>query len=191
MERLLRRWRRFDGNPEGLAGGFGLMGAQTVPGRIEESFRNRLGALPAETRLLLLVAAAEPAGDAVLVWRAAGRLAIAASAAAAAEADGLVEIGTRVRFRHPLVRSAVYRSAALPERRTAHLALEKTMTPTTAPAWPGLNVTGEHDNYPGDVTGLAPPGDIHRVRNTSAAAAISLHIYGTDVSRTRSSVHRY
>ena len=109
-------------SPAQLAGGFGLMGAQTVPGRIEESFRNRLGGLPADTRLLLLVAAAEPVGDAVLVWRAAGRLAIAASAAAA-EADGLVEIGTRVRFRHPLVRSAVYRSAALPERRAAHLAL--------------------------------------------------------------------
>src|SRR5215831_6767683 len=109
-------------SPVQLAGGFGLMGAQTVPGRVEESFRNRLGALPADTRLLLLVAAAEPAGDAVLVWRAAGRLEIAASAAAA-EADGLVEIGTRVRFRHPLVRSAVYRSAGLPERRAAHLAL--------------------------------------------------------------------
>jgi DNA-binding CsgD family transcriptional regulator len=73
--------------------------------------------------LLLLVAAAEPTGDPVLVRRAAERLGIAASAAAAAEADGLVEIGTRVRFRHPLVRSAVYRSAALPDRRAAHLAL--------------------------------------------------------------------
>ncbi len=110
-------------SPAQLAGGFGLMGAQTVPGRVEESFRNRLGALPADTRLLLLVAAAEPVGDAVMVWRAAERLAIAAPAAAAAEADGLVEIGTRVRFRHPLVRSAVYRSAALPDRRAAHLAL--------------------------------------------------------------------
>ena len=98
-------------SPAQLAGGFGLAGAQAVPGRIEESFQRRLGALPAGTRLLLLVAAAEPVGDAVLVWRAAERLGIAASAAAAAEADGLVEIGTRVRFRHPLVRSAVYRSA--------------------------------------------------------------------------------
>src|SRR5215472_13886597 len=110
-------------DPAQLAGGFGLTGAQTIPRRIEESYRRRLGALPAGTRLLLLVAAAEPAGDPVLVRRAAGRLGIAASAAAAAEADGLVEIGTRVRFRHPLVRSAAYRSAALPDRRAAHLAL--------------------------------------------------------------------
>src|SRR6516225_7812415 len=95
-------------SPAQLAGGFGLTGAQAVPARIEESFRNRLQALPADTRLLLLVAAAEPVGDPVLVRAAAGRLGIVASAAAA-EADGLVEIGTRVRFRHPLVRSAVYR----------------------------------------------------------------------------------
>src|SRR5262245_56029248 len=110
-------------SPAQLAGGFGLAGGQAVPGRIEQSFRHRLGALPADTRSLLLVAAAEPVGDPVLVWRAAGRLGIAASAAAAAEADGLVQIGARVRFRHPLVRSAVYRSAALPERRAAHVGL--------------------------------------------------------------------
>jgi DNA-binding CsgD family transcriptional regulator len=110
-------------SPAQLAGGFGLTAAQAVPGRIEESYRYRLGALPADTRSLLLVAAAEPVGDPVLVRRAAERLGIPASAAAAAEADGLVEFETRVRFRHPLVRSAVYRSAALPERRAAHLAL--------------------------------------------------------------------
>src|SRR5579871_6745567 len=104
-------------SPAQLAGGFGLAGAQAVPGRIEESYRNRLGTLSPDTRLLLLVAAAEPVGDPVLVWRAAERLAIASPAAAAAEADGLVEIGMHVRFRHPLVRSAVYRSAGLPERR--------------------------------------------------------------------------
>jgi DNA-binding CsgD family transcriptional regulator len=106
-----------------LAGGFGLPGAQPVPARIEERFRRRLEALPAETRSLLLVAAAEPAGDPVLVWRAAGRLGIPASAAKAARADGLVEIGARVRFRHPLVRSAVYSAASVPERRAAHRAL--------------------------------------------------------------------
>ena len=106
-----------------LAGGFGLVEVKAVPARIEEGFRRRLEALPADTRSLLLVAAAEPAGDPVLVWRAAGRLGIPASAAEAAQADGLVEAGARVRFRHPLVRSAVYSSASLEERRAAHLAL--------------------------------------------------------------------
>ena len=110
-------------SPTQLAGGFGLVGAQAVPARIEQGFRERLEALPRATRSLMLVAAAEPVGDPVLVLRAAGRLGIAASAAEAASADGLLEIGTRVRFRHPLVRSAVYSSMSLPERRAAHQAL--------------------------------------------------------------------
>jgi DNA-binding CsgD family transcriptional regulator len=106
-----------------LAGGLGLPGTRAVPARIEQGFRRRVEALPADTRSLLLVAAAEPAGDPVLVWRAAGRLGIPASAAEAAQADGLLETGTRVRFRHPLVRSAVYSAASLPQRRAAHQAL--------------------------------------------------------------------
>ncbi|HEX6452189.1 MAG TPA: LuxR family transcriptional regulator [Trebonia sp.] len=110
-------------SPAQLAGGLGLAGAQAAPARVEDNFRRRLEALPAGTRLLLLVAAAEPAGDPLLVWGAAERLGIPASAAEAAEADGLLEIGTRVRFRHPLVRSAVYSAASLPEQRAAHRAL--------------------------------------------------------------------
>ena len=110
-------------DPTQLAGGFGLPGAQPVPARIEEGFRRRLEALPADTRSLLLVAAAEPTGDPLLVWRAGERLGIPASAAEAAKADGLLRIGTRVRFRHPLVRSAVYSAASVPERRAAHRAL--------------------------------------------------------------------
>ena len=110
-------------DPAQLAGGSGLAGVQPVPARIEEGFRRRIEALPADTRSLMLIAAAEPAGDPVLVWRAAGRLGIAASAAKAARADGLLETGGRVRFRHPLVRSAVYSSASLEERRAAHRAL--------------------------------------------------------------------
>jgi DNA-binding CsgD family transcriptional regulator len=106
-----------------LAAGFGLVGAQAVPARIEVGFRRRLAALPADTRSLLLVAAAEPAGDPVLVWRAAERLGIPVSAADAAQADGLLQVGTRVRFRHPLVRSAVYWAAPPPQRRAAHMAL--------------------------------------------------------------------
>src|SRR5580692_1285945 len=110
-------------SPAQLVGGFALVGAQAVPARIEQGFRDRLEALPGDTRSLMLVAAAEPAGDSVLVRRAAGRLGIPASAAEAAQTDGLLEIGARVRFRHPLVRSAVYSSASLPERRAAHQVL--------------------------------------------------------------------
>jgi len=106
-----------------LAGGFGLVGEHALSGRIQESFLRRLGALAAETRLLLLVAAAEPVGDPLLVWGAAERLGTDASAAAAAATEGLLAIGERVTFRHPLVRSAVYRSASPQERSTVHQAL--------------------------------------------------------------------
>ena len=106
-----------------LAGGFGVVGAQGLPGRIEENFVRRLVTLSDEARLLLLVAAAEPVGDPLLLWRAAERLGIAPAADIAADTDGLLAIGQRVTFRHPLVRSAVYRSADASERRAAHRAL--------------------------------------------------------------------
>jgi AAA ATPase-like protein len=106
-----------------LAGGFGLVGPEALTGRIEESFVRRLEALSDDARRLLLVAAAEPVGDPLLLWRAADRFGIAPAAAEAAEADGLLAIGERVTFRHPLVRSAVYRSAAVEDRRAVHLAL--------------------------------------------------------------------
>jgi DNA-binding CsgD family transcriptional regulator/tetratricopeptide (TPR) repeat protein len=109
--------------PTQLPGGFGLQGAHALSGRIEESFQRRLEALPEGARLLLLVAAAEPVGDPLLVWGAAERLGIGLSAAAAVQTEGLLAIGERVTFLHPLVRSAVYRSASLTERRAVHLAL--------------------------------------------------------------------
>ena len=121
-----------------LAGGFELLGVQALSGRIEESFRQRLAELPPETKRLLLVAAAESVGDPLLVWRAAERLGIGVSAAAAAETEGLLAISARVTFRHPLVRSAVYRSASLPERRAVHLALAEVTDPEVDPdrrAW--------------------------------------------------------
>jgi DNA-binding CsgD family transcriptional regulator len=110
-------------SPVQLAGGLGLIGAQTIPARIDQGLRRRLAALPADTRLLMLVAAAEPTGDPVPVLRAARQLGIPVSAAMAARTDGLLKIGTRMRFRHPLARSAVYSAASLPERQTAHRAL--------------------------------------------------------------------
>jgi DNA-binding CsgD family transcriptional regulator len=105
-----------------LAGGFGVLETQALSGRIEESFVRRLEALPEDSRRLLLLAAAEPVGDPLLLLRASERLGIAASAVDAAT-DELLALGERVTFRHPLVRSAVYRYAALPERRAVHLAL--------------------------------------------------------------------
>jgi DNA-binding CsgD family transcriptional regulator len=107
--------------PAELAGGFGLPDAPGLSGRIEDSFRRRLAGLPAETQRLLLVAAAEPVGDPVLVWRAAERLGIGVQAVR--HTAGLLEIGARVTFRHPLVRSAVYRAASTEERQAVHGAL--------------------------------------------------------------------
>src|SRR5918999_4478769 len=100
-----------------LAGGFGLPDTMPLASRVEAGFMRRLEPLPVETRRLLLAAAIEPVGDVVLLRRAAERLGIGADAAAPAEAAGLVEIGARVRFPHPLVRSATYRAANLPDRK--------------------------------------------------------------------------
>jgi DNA-binding CsgD family transcriptional regulator len=124
--------------PAQLAGGFGLPGAAPLTGRIEQSFRRRLDAVPVETRRLLLVAAADPVGDPVLVWRAAERLAIGTEAAMPAIEAGLIEFGAQVRFRHPLVRSAVYSSASGQEKRDAHRALAAVTDPEVDPdrrAW--------------------------------------------------------
>lgn len=124
--------------PAELSGGFGLPGGGPLSGRIEEIFRRRLEALPAEARLLSLVAAAEPVGEPVLVWRAAERLGIGAQAATPAAEAGLLEFGARVLFRHPLVRSAAYRSAPLQERQAVHRALAEVTDPGIDPdrrAW--------------------------------------------------------
>jgi DNA-binding CsgD family transcriptional regulator len=106
-----------------LPGAFGPAAAEPLSGRIEESFLRRLEALPEDTRLLLLVAAAEPVDDPLVVWCAAERLQIGLSAATANETEGLLAIDERVAFLHPLVRSAVYRSASVAERRAVHMAL--------------------------------------------------------------------
>ncbi len=109
--------------PAELAGGFGLSDGPALSGRIEQSFRERLAPLPAPTRLLLLVAAAEPVGDPVLVWRASAELGIGPDAAAPLAGAGLIDFGAQVRFSHPLVRSAVKAAAAPEERHRVHRAL--------------------------------------------------------------------
>src|SRR5215472_14304193 len=124
--------------PVQLAGGFGLPFAAPLSSRIEDSFRRQLDALPEPTRRLLLVVAADPSGDPVLVRRAAGRLGIPARAAGPAVEAGLLEFGARMWFRHPLVRSAAYQSASPQGRQEVHLALAEVTDPRIDPdrrAW--------------------------------------------------------
>ena len=124
--------------PAELAGGFALPGAMPLSGQIEQSFRRRLDALPAKTRRLLQLAAADPVGEPSLLWRAAERLAIGTEDATPAVEAGLIEFGARVQFRHPLVRSAAYRSASLQERQDVHGALAEVTDPEIDPdrrAW--------------------------------------------------------
>jgi DNA-binding CsgD family transcriptional regulator len=121
-----------------LAGGFELLPATDLPRHLEEQYHRRASELPEEAQRLLLLAAAEPLGDATLIWRAAQALGIDRSSLVPAEDAQLVEVGARVRFRHPLVRSAVYRAAAPSERRAAHRALAETTDGDTDPdrrAW--------------------------------------------------------
>ena len=108
--------------PIALAGGFGLPRA-APPERLDDALRRELAGLPVPTRRLLVLAAADPSGDPVLVRRAAARLGIPYEAAAPAVEAGLVEFGVQVHFRHPLVRSAAYRSASPQQRHQVHAAL--------------------------------------------------------------------
>jgi DNA-binding CsgD family transcriptional regulator len=125
--------------PADLAGGFALTDVDTpLANRIEQRYVGQVELLPAETRRLLLVAALEPVGDAALLWRATAQLGIAADAVGPAQAAGLIEVGLRVRFRHPLVRSAVRRAADHRDRRAAHGALAAVSDPDRDPdrrAW--------------------------------------------------------
>jgi hypothetical protein len=121
-----------------LAGGFGVSPNVPVTARLEGSFLRRLRDLPAATQRMVLLAAAEPVGDPVLLLRAGERLGLGVEAAAPAEVAGLLEVGARVRFRHPLVRSAVYAAATLSDRHAVHRALADATDPNADPdrrAW--------------------------------------------------------
>jgi DNA-binding CsgD family transcriptional regulator len=161
--------------PAELAGGFGLPKAPPLASRLEHAFLRRVQTLPRETQRLLLTAAAEPLGDSTLLWRAAGDLGIASEAWQPAEAAGLIEVGARMRFTHPLVRSAVYRASEPGERRDAHRALADATDPALDPdrrAWHRARATATPDEA---VAGeLARSADRAQGRGGLAAAAAFL-----------------
>lgn len=121
-----------------LSGGFWIAGKRSSPAAVEQTYVRRIHALPTTTQRLLLLAAAEPVGDAALFLRAAAHLGVPVTELGPAETDGLIEFGPRMRFHHPLIRSAAYRAADLTERRAIHRALAECTDVATDPdrrAW--------------------------------------------------------
>ena len=170
-----------------MAGGLGLLQPESLPGRIEESFLARIEALSGETRRLLLIAAAEPVGDPVVMWRAAEELGVMAGATDAGGVDGLLTVSERVTFRHPLVRSAVYRAASPEERRVVHSALAAATDATADPdrhAWHRAAATTRPDD--GVAAELESAAARARARGGLAAAAAFLErsaALSTEVTR--------
>ncbi len=131
-----------------LAGGFALPDAGDLPGRIEAQYLERLGELPEQAQRLVLLAAADPVGDAAVILRGAHVLGLDIAGINQAAQAGLLEFGVNVRFRHPLVRSAVYRAAAAGDRRAAHAALAAVTDPGVDPdrrAWHRAHATAGPD----------------------------------------------
>ena len=148
---LLELYQRL--GPAELAGGFALPDTGDLPRRIEDQYIERLGEFPPGTQRMILLAAADPIGDTALVFRAARLLGLGPDAVNPAVAAGLLSVGANVRFRHPLVRSAVYRAATARDRRAAHDALAAATDPGTAPdrrAWHRAHATaGPTRPWPG------------------------------------------
>ncbi|WNV88062.1 LuxR family transcriptional regulator [Umezawaea sp. Da 62-37] len=177
------------GNPLALlelprAGGFAAPDTSSAPTRIERGFRARLDDLPAGARLLLTIASADPTGDPGLLWPAAARLGVDVTAdGAAAAATGLVEFATRVRFCHPLARSAVYRAAEPEDRLAAHRVLAEVTDPVADPdrrAWHRAEAgTGPDDEVAADLErsasrALSRGGVVAAAAFMERAAALSL-----------------
>jgi DNA-binding CsgD family transcriptional regulator len=162
-------------SPTELAGGFWISGKRSSTAAIEEEFARRIKALPEATQGLLLIAAAEPVGDAALFVRAAAQLGIPLDALAPAEAAGVLEFGPRMRFQHPLARSAAYRAADLTDRRAVHRALADATDPGSDPdrrAWHAANAAaGPDDAIAADLEASA---DRAQSRGGIAAAAAFL-----------------
>jgi DNA-binding CsgD family transcriptional regulator len=161
--------------PAELAGGFGLPDARPLASRVEETFVQRVRTLPRESQRLLLAAAAEPVGDVSLLWRAAESLGIRGDAGKPAEEAALIELGIRVRFRHPLVRSATYRAAHFRDRQEVHRALAEATDQNTDPdrrAWHRAQAASGPDEEVADE--LERSADRAQARGGTAAAAAFL-----------------
>jgi DNA-binding CsgD family transcriptional regulator len=155
--------------------GFGSPDPTAMAGRIEEGYRRQLLHLPVDARQLLVTAAVEPLGDVTLLWRAAERLGIDVDAAAPAEAAGLITLDGRVRFRHPLVRSVVYRTASVRDVRAAHRALAEVTDSAVDPdrrTWHRAHAVAGSDEAVARELELA--ADRARRRGASVAAAAFL-----------------
>jgi DNA-binding CsgD family transcriptional regulator len=171
---LLELHRGF--TPTGLPSEVGLLPSDRLPRWIEQSFQRQVTLMPEDTQRLLLVAAAEPVGDPVLLVRAAQSLGIRVEdAVLPAKAAGLVEIGLQVRFRHPLVRSAIYRTASPEERRSVHAALARVTDPETDPDRRAWHQAQAADGPDDNVAAALERGAIRaRARGGIAAAAAFL-----------------
>jgi DNA-binding CsgD family transcriptional regulator len=117
---------------EQLAGEISLPDLLPLGGSLQARYLRQVRCLPGETQIFLLAAAADPTGDPALLWRAGEFLGFGVRAAAPAEVEGLLRVSPLVRFRHPLIRSAVYHGATLAERVRVHEALAKATDPQVA-----------------------------------------------------------
>ncbi|HEY9393598.1 MAG TPA: AAA family ATPase [Nocardioides sp.] len=152
-----------------LAYGPDVADSRPVSSRIEDDYVRRLNTLPDHTRTLLLIAAAEPVGDAPLLLRASEHLGITPDPAPAAAA-GLIELAQPVQFRHPLARSVVYREADPEERRAVHRALASVIDPDLEPdrrAWHAA----EAADKPDEQVASALEGAADRARQRGGVAA--------------------
>ncbi|MDX1870791.1 AAA family ATPase [Mycolicibacterium sp. 120266] len=168
--------------PAVLAGGYGLTAASSVTRRIEQEYEQRLRELPPATRTLLLIAAAEPTGNSGWLWDAAAQLSLDADASTPAERSGLITVEPRLRFRHPLVRSAVYRNASVAERRRVHTALTTVITGPAADehrAWHRAHATTAPDE---SVAVELLECAEHARRRAGAAAAAAFLAYAVELT---------
>jgi DNA-binding CsgD family transcriptional regulator len=171
--------------PAELAGGYGLASAKPLATRIERTFERRLRELPATARTLLLLAAAEPTGEPAWLWAAAAQLGVGADASVAAEQSGLVTVDSKLRFRHPLVRSAIYRNASPSERRRAHAALAEAISGAAADehrVWHRAHATGAPD----EAVALELVQSAERARRRGGAAAAAAFLaYSVELTPDR------